>query len=321
MAVVIGGKGNDDLEGTSGKDIIVSGRGDDVIDAGDGNDIVISGSGNDTVVAGDGNDLVLAGKGDDTVDGGEGDDLLLGGKGDDTLTGGAGSDHVSGGKGDDVLIYVAADNAPEDEDYYDGGKGLDTLRIVLTLDTFADADIQAEIDAAQAFFADPANRGKVFSFALLGNLSAKNIENIEIVVDGGNAIGGDDTSEEISSTSANDTILAGGGDDVITYVSGDGNDVVDGGDGNDRFKIIEDPGSDSTYEVSQNANGQVVVVERDSAGNILSQQILQNIETLEINTGDGDDTVIVNDLSNTDISTTVVPELSTYSEPLAKGSC
>jgi Ca2+-binding RTX toxin-like protein len=110
---MIGGEGNDFLEGGrvadsvsggAGDDGIVGGEGNDLLTAGDGADVVQGGQGTDTIQGGDGDD-VLQGEGGDgnVVLGGEGRDLLRGGPLDDRLNGDRGDDALLGGGGDDVV--------------------------------------------------------------------------------------------------------------------------------------------------------------------------------------------------------------------------
>jgi len=143
---------NDDevLTGTSGDDRLKGGKGNDILIGGPGNDVLKGGKGNDTLIGGPGNDVLKGGKGNDTLTGGAGDDVLKGGKGNDTLTGGTGNDTIDGGKGDDLGIYTMQENLGS-VDYYDGGKGFDTLRLNLTYGEFLDAGVQADIAAFEAY--------------------------------------------------------------------------------------------------------------------------------------------------------------------------
>ncbi len=124
----------------------------------------------------------------------------------DYLDGGAGSDWVFGQQGDDTGNYVLSENAGA-SDHYDGGKGFDTLRLVLSSSEFANAAVQADIAAFQDFLAvysDPTtSNGPVFEFSAF-DLDARNWEALEIViVDGGPnsaptdiALSGDGTLDE-----------------------------------------------------------------------------------------------------------------------------
>lgn len=146
---------------------------------------IIFGSRDDDVLEGtDRNDLIFGFKGDDFLDGGAGNDILLGGKGDDFLDGGNGNDLLLGGKGDDWFNYTLSENEGA-KDYYDGGKGFDTLRLTLTSAELQLA--QEEIDAFKAFLAVGSN--KVFHFESLG-LSVRDFEDLVIVEVGG----GDNTA-------------------------------------------------------------------------------------------------------------------------------
>ncbi len=79
---------------------------------------VLGGSGNDKLEGGDEVDFVNGGGGNDSLSAGGGDDILIGGAGDDTLRGGAGADsmHGNGGtnraltEGDDIVLDSAIDD-------------------------------------------------------------------------------------------------------------------------------------------------------------------------------------------------------------------
>lgn len=172
------GNGNDVVGAGGGDDTVYGGNGSDTIDAGDGSDLVYGGNGEDLIYAGDGNDIAYGNNGDDTLDGGAGDDELYGGNGNDTLDGGAGSDVVYGDKGDDTAIYVLSENTGQ-TDIYDGGKGHDTLRIVLTDAEAASAAVQADIAAYQSFLSS--NSGGTFAFTSF-DLTVSSFETLEVVV-------------------------------------------------------------------------------------------------------------------------------------------
>ncbi|MDX1374616.1 MAG: Ig-like domain-containing protein [Burkholderiales bacterium] len=182
-----GGRGDDLLDGGKGNDKLYGGKGDDVLDGGKGNDKLYGGIGHDVLLGGKGNDKLSGGRGDDVLDGGKGNDKLYGGKGDDVLDGGAGSDKVYGGSGNDIAIYTAEENADNGacggRDFYDGGKGYDVLRLVLTQEELNDADVQADIEAFEAFLAAESNacgaNGEIFKFKSF-DLAVRNFEALEI---------------------------------------------------------------------------------------------------------------------------------------------
>lgn len=176
--ILLGGNGDDVLNGGDGNDLLLGGNGEDSLYGGDGNDLLSGGNGNDLLDGGDGNDILLAGNGDDTLEGGAGNDLLDGGNGNDYLDGGAGNDLLFGGNGNDTLNYTLSENTGS-WDYYDAGKGIDTLQLTLTS---AELQLlQGEIAAYEAFLA---GGGKTFQFQSFG-LIASNFEKLSIVTVGG----------------------------------------------------------------------------------------------------------------------------------------
>jgi Ca2+-binding RTX toxin-like protein len=152
---LVGGTGDDRIDGLGGEDRIISGDGLDSIFGGDGDDSVSAGGGNDTVFGGDGddfidtgtdfgraegnagNDTLVGGSDRDSFLGGAGNDLLLGGAGNDDLRGQAGSDTMDGGAGDDYIDeyshYEPDDGAANrliggaGSDYVHSGSGSDSL--------------------------------------------------------------------------------------------------------------------------------------------------------------------------------------------------
>jgi VCBS repeat-containing protein len=146
---------------------------------------------------GDWINFIVGGRGDDILQGTAGRDVLLGdgvhwgwsrcwwqpGRGgNDTLDGGAGSDVVLAGRGNDVANYTLAENRGA-SDYYDGGKGVDTLRLTLTHAELQLASVQQDIAAFEAFLDRRANphgeHGKVFHFRSF-ELDVRNFEALEI---------------------------------------------------------------------------------------------------------------------------------------------
>ena len=157
---LIGGGGNDMLEGRDGQQTLVGGDGDDTLKGGANGDILYGGGGDDILdgeegvdhLYGDpGNDSLRNGRADYTVSdagvvinlelgsgsGGyaEGDDFfnvhrivgshfddrIIGTESDDQLDGSAGHDTLDGGEGNDTL------DGGEGNDTLDGGEGNDTL--------------------------------------------------------------------------------------------------------------------------------------------------------------------------------------------------
>ena len=88
----------------------------------------------------------------------------------------------------------------------------------------------------------------------------------------------------------------GAGDDVFQWDPGDGSDTVEGQDGTDRMVFNGSAGAE-IFDVS--ANGARVRFTRN-LGNIVMD--LDDVETLELNVLGSTDTVTVNDLTGTDLT-------------------
>lgn len=99
--------GDDVLNGFVGADQIVGGEGNDVIDGGNGDDHVAGDAGSDRLLGGYGQDLLEGGAGDDTLAGDLDADILDGGAGNDEIDGGFGRDVIRFGRGDghDTVVY------------------------------------------------------------------------------------------------------------------------------------------------------------------------------------------------------------------------
>ena len=73
---------------------VLGGPGNDVLDGTDQDDVMNGEAGNDTITSEAGDDTVTGGDGDDSIDGADGKDVLHGGAGTDTVKGGAGDDDI-----------------------------------------------------------------------------------------------------------------------------------------------------------------------------------------------------------------------------------
>ncbi len=137
---VDGGLDDDYIEGNDGHDEITAGEGSDTVFGGDGDDTIYGGindplanipdpidpeldNGDDSLVGGKGDDLIFGEDDNDTLEGGDGNDTLHGGVDDDTLIGGAGADSMTGGADRDTFIITSVSDA--NGDIVDGGTGGD----------------------------------------------------------------------------------------------------------------------------------------------------------------------------------------------------
>ena len=133
------GKGNDTVQGASGKDVFYGGAGDDWL---------MGWGGNDQLYGEKGNDLLDGGAGADQIDGGDGNDTLYGNTGDDSIDGGNGTDTaVFSGASTDYLV-AATDSGFTVKDLR-GTDGTDTLSSVEKLG-FTDGTFTAQQLAARA---------------------------------------------------------------------------------------------------------------------------------------------------------------------------
>jgi VCBS repeat-containing protein len=166
---IVGSRGDEDLKGTAGRDVILGRDGADTLHGGAGNDVLV----------GDGvrwswNHCFWS---------------KPGGGRDDYLDGGAGSDLLLAGRGNDVANYTLSENARA-HDFYDGGKGFDTLQLTLTQAELQLSSVQKDIAAFEAFLARNANthsdHGRTFHFQSF-DLDVRNFEALDIQLVGGNA--------------------------------------------------------------------------------------------------------------------------------------
>ena len=181
---ISGGDGDDKIYGQFGNDNISGGNGQDQIYGGEGNDSIDGDAGDDLIYGGTGNDTIRGGDNNDRLYGEDGNDNLFGGTGDDQLDGGAGNDVVKGEDGNDIATYVASENVGS-HDVYEGNKGYDTLKLVLTQAQANSAAVQQEIAAYQSFMAANYNPnssgGPTFHFNSF-DLDVRGFETLQVVV-------------------------------------------------------------------------------------------------------------------------------------------
>ncbi|MEH2274804.1 MAG: calcium-binding protein [Nostoc sp.] len=248
---------NDVVNGQGGNDIINGLSGDDLLRGGTGNDTLIGGIGNDTLVAGtrnysfdstdEDNSNVNYSLGDNLLDGGDGNDFLSasgyvdyytndvyytsgnntfnGGTGNDTLNvdSSIGNNTLNGGAGADILYA----HGSKGKNLLSGGEGNDRL----------DASYLT-IKSGHGFIASLGNNtlnGGAGDDTLLAESPL-----------GNNLLSGDDGNDYLSSSgvdyyrspfsfssSGNNTLNGGVGDDTLRAEYSTGNNLLSGGNGND----------------------------------------------------------------------------------------
>ncbi len=240
-----------------------------------------------------------------------------------TVTAGAEStDHfvLAGGAGDDNFAATLGAPLPMDV-VLDGGTGVDTAQITAT----AGADtIGVAFDNGQLAVFN--GSGAVIHVAntettvihggdgddvIVGQNGISTLSHL--VLDGGNgddSITGGDGGDSITGGAGADTVVGGRGDDTVDLGSGNDTFVWGPGDGSDS--VAGGTGSDTLQFNGSNAN-EVINISSDGLGDAIVKRDVASItmttsgvETLNIHTLGGTDTVTVGDLTGTSVKTVAV---------------
>jgi Ca2+-binding RTX toxin-like protein len=223
----------------------------------------------------------------------DGDDFLVGGAGNDTLVGGLGYDTLEGGDGDDWF--------QDGVGYYDntytgdslvGGAGIDTVDYSNSLDV-------CMVDLTDSWYSFPnSSSSDAYCDTLVGIENIVGSRYFDSLLGDGEANvirgeggwdyilgrGGDDTllggadndtldggadNDFIDGGADNDLLIGGGGSDTILGGTGDdlirggADDVVDGGSGFDTFRLEDNIGAGSIFDLSaMNDAGRITGIER-----------------------------------------------------------
>ena len=132
MPTQVGTSQGENIQGTSGADVITSGGGRDVVNGRAEDDVIAGGANKDRLVGGEGDDVLDGGGSDDVLTGGAGDDVLFGGGQDDRMVGGEGSDTLIGGNDNDIMYLATPSNLTagdgvSDTLYFDQTDGADKV--------------------------------------------------------------------------------------------------------------------------------------------------------------------------------------------------
>jgi Ca2+-binding RTX toxin-like protein len=274
---------------------------------------LFGGADNDTLTGGSGGDQLFGQAGNDTLLGKGGVDLLFGGSENDAVTGGDGDDQAFGQTGNDRMIW----NPGDDTDLNEGGDGVDTVEVNggngaeqftatangtrVRFDRVAPAPFAIDIGTSENLVVN-ANGGDDSS-AATGNLAAL----IKLTVDGGagndRLLGGNgndlllggDGNDFVDGNQGSDVGFLGAGDDTFQWDPGDGSDVVEGQDGSDALAFN---GSNISEKLEVSANGARVRFTRDVASITMD---LNDVESIAAKALGGTDSLVVNDLSGTDV--------------------
>ena len=210
---IIAGSGDDCLIGDANANTLSGGAGKDTLDGGGGNDIVDYSYVTADISLSVSDAASTAGYSFSV--GGSATDVdvlknfegFLSGSGNDTLTGDAKDNVLGGGAGNDLFVGGLGNDA------IDGGAGTDT----------ADYSTRAT-DISVSLFGAVASTARVVSNTELDTLT--NIENVT-TGSGNDSLFGDQLANIFVTGAGNDTVDGGGGNDSVN--GGDGNDVLHGG--------------------------------------------------------------------------------------------
>ncbi|MBD2463508.1 hypothetical protein H6G89_21115 [Oscillatoria sp. FACHB-1407] len=255
------------LRGSNLRDIFRGTNLRDVYFGEGGNDLLSGGAGRDNCNGGSGNDRIDGGADGDTITGGAGDDRLIGGTGNDSIDGGAGNDRISGGSGDDSI------NASSGNDRIDAGAGNDNI-----------------------------NGGS-------GNDIIRARDGNDVITGGTgiDTISGDAGNDIINAGIGDDRMLGGSGDDLMGWRDGEGSDLMTGGDGTDTVAVEGALTRGDNFTLGKDAQGQVLLDRPTIDGQAVGQFTLtvSTSEIFNVNGVGGNDTFVVNDLSNTGVTSIV----------------
>jgi Ca2+-binding RTX toxin-like protein len=330
---VDGGAGDDTLLGSQGADVFLGGAGNDFVFGDNGNDLARMGAGDDVFQwnPGDGNDTIEGQDGTDTMlffgaNIAENIDILANGGRvlfsrdiasvtmdlDDVesidFRALGGSDNIVVGdlSGTDVMRIGLDLRGPNG-----GGDGAaDTVTVNGTqgADTFGAAGDAGGVNvfglqaAVNIFFPEQANDRLTLN-GLGGDdvIDATSLEanGIQLTMNGGlgaDVFRGSKGDDLINGGDGNDVALMGAGDDTFVWNPGDDNDTLEGQAGFDTMLFN---GANVAENIDISANGNRVLFFRNIASVTMD---LDDIERIDFNALGGADTIVVNDLSGTDVT-------------------
>jgi Ca2+-binding RTX toxin-like protein len=324
---LLGGDGNDFIDGNQGTDTAFLGAGDDTFqwDPGDGNDTVEGQAGSDTMLFNGSNigeilDLSANGErvrltrniGAIVMDVNDVETVTL-----NTL-GGADTVTIGDLSGTDVqtvnvnlgsTIGGTAGDALADTVIVNARNGGDNIQIV-----GAGTSVSVTgtgLPAVQITGSEGANDSLVVN-GLGGNdtivASSLPAGVIKLTLDGGagndtligsagaDTLLGGDGNDVIDGRQGNDVVLMGAGDDLFQWNPGDGSDTIDGEAG---FDTMIFNGANISETVNIFANGTHALFTRDVANITMD---LHGVERVDFNALGGADTIVVGDMSGTDVT-------------------
>ena len=317
------------IDGGPVADVLRGSQGGDLVDGGTGNDLALLGAGDDTF-------RWDPGDGSDTVEGQDGSDtLLFNGSGADenfdvSANGGRlrffrdvanitmdvddveSVDLKALGGADDVVVNdmtgtdVTRTNADlggadgqADNVIVQGTNGADAIDVS---GSSARVDVTGLATATGITGAEAANdRLTVNALASDETTDASGLaaNAIGLTINGGlgiDTILGSQGTDLVTGGDGNDVALLGAGDDTFTWNPGDDNDVIEGQSGTDRMLFN---GANVAETINVSANGSRLLFTRNVAAVTMDTD---DVETVDFNALGGADSIVVNDLTATDVT-------------------
>jgi Ca2+-binding RTX toxin-like protein len=324
--VLRGGDGDDFVDGQQGNDTAVLGAGADVFqwDPGDGSDIVEGGDGTDRLLfngSGGSEEFTASANGGRVrftrnlgtivmdLDDVEAIDLnALGNTDKLTMNDLSGTDLVEVNANLANSIGGTSGDGAADVVIVNGTNGDDLIDVVGAGTSVSVLGLAARVNIGNA---EGANDSLAIS-ALGGDdgvtATALPAGVIELTIDGGtgedtllgsqgaDTFQGGDANDFVFGDNGNDVAFMGAGDDVFQWDPGDGNDTLEG-QGNIDTMLFFGAGVDEQIDIS--ANGGRVTFFRDVATVTMD---LDDVEAIDFRALGGEDTVVVGDVSGTDLT-------------------
>jgi Ca2+-binding RTX toxin-like protein len=330
--MIDGGTGNDTLLGSQGADVVRGGDGDDVVVGDNGDDLALMGAGDDVFQwnPGDANDTLEGQDGADTM-------LFFGANIAENIDVSANGSRVrffrnianvtmdiddveridfrALGGADNIVVgdMTGTDLTQTALDLRGPAGGGDGAADTVTVNATQNADVfGATGDAAgvkvtglqntvSIFFQEQANDRLTLN-AQAGDdvvdAAALKADGIQLTMNGGLGVDrlfGSQGDDLVIGGDGDDLALLGTGDDAFVWNPGDDNDTLEGQDGLDRMVFN---GANVAESIDVSANGQRVRFFRNIANVTMD---LNDIEAIDFHALGGADTVVVNDLSGTDV--------------------
>ncbi len=328
-----GGSDNDELLGSQGADTFLGGEDNDTIFGDNGNDVALMGGGDDSFRwdPGDGNDTLEGQAGTDTmlfIGAGASENIDIAANGgrvrffrdvanvtmdlDDVET----IDFRALGGADNVVVgdLSGTDLTQNSLDLGGAGGGGDGAADTVTVNGSNGADVigiaggAGGVDvsglSARVTMLNPEQANDRLTINALGgddtiDASQLGADGVQLTINGGlgrDTSVGSEGDDLFNGGDGNDVALMGAGNDTFVWNPGDDDDTLEGQAGTDTMLFV---GANASERIDIAANGGRVRFFRDVANVTMD---LDDVEAIDFDALGGADTIVVNDLSGTDVN-------------------